>query len=61
MRYFINAARRLVRTVAAYESVRHIDMDVWKEVNEAEYEKFRRDTKGFTAQQLKKLRAPAST
>lgn len=61
MRFFVDAARRLTRTVWPRESTRHIDMDVWKEVNEAEYEQFRKDTKALSPKALKKLRQPAST
>lgn len=60
MRYFVDEARRLVRTVDG--SVAHIDPTVWQEVTEAQYIAFRAETAAkFKPKKLRELRQKAPT
>lgn len=57
MRYFVDAARRLTRTIWPGESTDHINTEVWKEVSESDYQAFRKETlTNYKPRQLKKLR-----
>ncbi len=53
MRYFVDATRRLVRTVDGMETFRY----PWREVTSQEYEAFRAETaKNFSKKKLLALR-----
>lgn len=57
MRYFVDASRRLTRTIWPGESTDHIDFTIWKEVSEPEYTAFRKETLTYSPRKLKMLRA----
>lgn len=56
MRYFVDEARRLVRTT---DDVEDLPPQPWKEVTSEQYDAFRKETKTFSPKALKKLRNPA--
>lgn len=58
MRYFVDAGRRLTRTIWPGESTDHINFDIWKEVTYREYHDFRLETsQNYSPRKLKQLRA----